>query len=250
MSDWLDHEVPIEWLLEMLDVIRQTPDLDWLLLSKRLGMWQYRLNDAFDRRVEILPGTEFEDDPLVDFIHNWLKGNAPDNIWIGTTMENQKQVELRTPLLVMIPAKIHFVSCEPLLSGLNLDWVTAPDDQVTIYPLAGTVICEGMNEPVPLDHGGIDWVICGGESGPRSRPIHPDWARNLRDQCAQREVPFFFKQWGEYRPAQHGETDGQERHIYVDGDVKGAMWRAGKKEAGRLLDGEEHNGFPEFKVAS
>jgi protein gp37 len=100
--------------------------------------------------------------------------------------------------------------------------------------------CEETSEDDPLFGGAtIDWVIVGGESGPAARPMHPDWARSLRDQCAAADVPFFFKQWGAHAPA---SAIAPGEHLPQDADI---MLPAAKSRAGRLLDGVEHNGMPE-----
>ena len=83
----------------------------------------------------------------------------------------------------------------------------------------------------------LDWVVVGGESGTNARPMHPDWARSLRDQCAVAGVPFLFKQWGEWLP------DNQNNAVSPPHDVSGSI-RVGKKSAGRLLDGVQHDGYP------
>jgi protein gp37 len=89
----------------------------------------------------------------------------------------------------------------------------------------------------------IDWVIVGGESGPGARPMHPDWARSLREQCAAADVPFLFKQWGEWTPAPEViDASGQMFHRFDDGTW---VQRIGKNAAGRLLDGRTHDSFPE-----
>lgn len=139
----------------------------------------------------------------------------PENAWIGTTVENQEQAEIRIPHLLKVPARVRFLSCEPLL------------EEVLIY---GT--------------GKTDWVIAGGESGPRARAMHPEWVRSLRDQCEADEVPFFFKQWGEFAPRhdlQAAQLAGKE---WVTFDPDNSVCRVGKKAAGRTLDGREHSAFP------
>jgi hypothetical protein len=107
---------------------------------------------------------------------------------------------------------------------------------------------EGMGSRINASHfmgqQRIGWVIAGGESGPGARPMHPDWARSLRDQCAAAQVPFFFKQWGEWAPADDFASELQE-HYDVLGRTSGASIRIGKKRAGHLLDGAEHHAFPE-----
>ena len=89
----------------------------------------------------------------------------------------------------------------------------------------------------------LHWVICGGESGPGARPMHPDWARSLRDQCAAAGVPFLFKQWGEWLPSEAEDQPvyrGEHRHL--GGHVH--TYRIGKAAAGRMLDGRTHDEFP------
>ena len=121
----------------------------------------------------------------------------PPNVWLGVSVENQRWTT-RVDALREIPAAVRFLSCEPLLG------------------------------PLDLDLEGVGWVIAGGESGPRARPMDVEWARGVRDQCLASGVPFFFKQWGEHGP------DGR---------------REGKKRAGRLLDGRTWDEAPE-RVAS
>ena len=158
------------------------------------------------------------------------------NVWLGVSVEDQRAADERIPLLLRTPAAVRFLSCEPLLGAVKLPQCTAD----ARCPLNGI---EGHSER-PM--GGIDWVICGGESGPGARPMHPEWARGLRDQCARAGVPFFFKQWGEWAPesalpayAPHSVTfrfdDGRQ------------VFRAGKKAAGRVLDGCTHDGMPQRK---
>ena len=199
LADWLDDEVPMEWLADLLDLILRTPTLDWLLLTKRPQLWRQRLEAAADIGSDVA--------------ESWLDGNVPTNVWIGTTVEDQKRADERIPALLQIPARVRFLSCEPLLGPVDLH-----SQHIKIETWR---VGESFDGPAPLD--GIHWVICGGESGPKARPMHPDWARSLRDQCAEAGVPFLFKQFGE-----HNEQ-GQ---------------RVGKHTAGRLLDGREHNEFP------
>lgn len=221
--DWLDEDVPIGHLAELLDLIRRTPNLDWLLLTKRPDNWYYRLADAancVEGLDEDFDGSGyFPETPLSYWLNEWLGGQCPQNVWIGTSVENQEMADKRIPELLKIPARVRFLSCEPLLSAVDL----IDAQGYWIAPM-------------------VDWVICGGESGPDARPMDAEWARSLRDQCKNAGLPFFFKQWGEFRPVRKGETDRQERHCWID-DAE--MWRSGKKESGRLLDGVEHSEFPE-----
>lgn len=132
------------------------------------------------------------------------------NVWIGVSVESQTFAEKRIPRLLETPAAVRFLSCEPLLGPLDLTpWLSR-----------------------------LDWVIAGGESGPGARPMHPDWVRSIRDQCAIAGVPFHFKQWGEFRP--HG-GGGPKAVQFGDGV---SVAKLGKKEAGRTLDGREWDQFP------
>ena len=149
LADVFDGEVSISYREKLFGLAPQTPNLDWLFLSKRLHIaQQYMASAVVARLFDQLP---------------------PPNIWIGATVENRKMAELRIPLLRETSAAKRFLSVEPLLEDLGV-----------------------------IDLTGIDWVICGGESGKGARPMHPDWARSLRDQCQAAGVPFFFKQWGEW----------------------------------------------------
>ncbi len=154
------------------------------------------------------------------------------NLWLGVSVEDQKAADERIPLLLQTPAAKRFISAEPLLGAVDLEAAAHG------FTCAGTD--DGRSHPLR----GLDWVICGGESGPNARPMHPDWARSLRDQCADADVPFFFKQWGEWRPRDQMPEDTWQR-LDAAGEVPGeAPYRVGKKAAGALLDGVEHKAFP------
>ena len=159
-------------------------------------------------------------------------GYLPENVWLGISICNQEEADRDIPKLLQVPAAVRFLSMEPLLGSVCL-------------------------EDYDTTHAGIDWVIVGGESGPHARPMHPDWARSLRDQCAAAGVQFLFKQWGEWVPGeiladhditeslricrevQRGRTD--VTHFFDDMQV---VARIGKKSAGRLLDGRTFDEFP------
>lgn len=224
LADWLDDEVSPEWLTDLLQVIHETPNLDWLLLTKRPENFATRMQAAWDAREERNMGG-------AALAHNWKNGDAPKNVWIGTTVEDQARAHSRIVEVLGIPAWVHFLSCEPLLElvklDLNIEWKSP-------WPTAK-----------------INWVICGGESGPGARPMHPDWARSLRDQCAAVGVPFLFKQWGEWswpHPMSPMEREKGETMFKPDHfrrlDDNFAQIKVGKKITGRLLDGIEHNAFP------
>jgi len=244
LADWLDNEVPIEWLVDLLGLIRDTPNLDWLLLTKRVGNWYARITQAHQHIVRTMGGGTAEQNthPLWSlglWLQDWTADIAPGNVWIGATVVNQTEAERDIPRLLKLPARVRFLSVEPMLGAVKLrwDWVSKGS------PLGGGPSCnlaEPWKAPDPLP--AIDWVIAGGESGTQARPTHPTWARVLRDQCAAAGVPFLFKQWGEWGPYARGRVDSAA--LASANALDEPMQRFGKKLAGRMLDGVEHNGFP------
>ena len=240
-------------------LIHDTPALDWLLLTKRTQnffdrlMKAGRLLNGADQ-VESLPPINTE---VADWIEGWMQNQPPVNVWIGTSVEDQQAANTRIPELLKIPAKIRFLSCEPLLGPVAF---SCPQYNGT---RGGTGITSiHWNEL-------IHWVIAGGESGPNARPMHPDWVRSLRDQCATANVPFLFKQWGEWIPRSQalrsvtaaielckgstkdavmrrdtGLIDEGLGRANSSNDADSSIYKVGKKVAGRLLDGNKYNGFP------
>lgn len=196
-----DRPELIETRDRLFALIDQTPNLDWLLLTKR------------PENIKKLWPFGWYDDQFT-----W------ENIWIGTTVENQEQANKRIPHLLNVPARVRFLSCEPLLGPIDLSH-----------------FANSEGEEYGIQDGGIHWVICGGESGSNARPMHPDWARDLRDQCTAARVSFFFKQWGEYWPGEAGRLYRGSAIDFTDGQ---SMVRTGKKAAGRELDGREWSEFP------
>ncbi|HYE29936.1 MAG TPA: phage Gp37/Gp68 family protein [Methylomirabilota bacterium] len=246
LSDWLDDEVPIEWLADLLSLIHSTPHMDWLLLTKRPENFQRRLLHAgmdmmgyVDGQKSNLPeAAATVPEKIIESVLGWSKlESCPSNVWIGTTVEDQQRANERIPHLLRIPARIRFLSCEPLLGPLGLrHW-------------------RGQ---------GLHWVIGGGESGPGARPTHPGWATGLQDTCARDGYAFFWKQWGEWKPLrnlyaedrdthENGSTDrvialeycGQIPEGHQPDATAWLMDRVGKKAAGRLLDGREWNEVPQ-----
>lgn len=170
LADVFDDAVPEEWRTDLWNLIRATPHLTWMLLTKRPQNIQGMLPGGFCST-------------------GW--GSGLPNVWLGTTAEDAEHYRLRAAHLAAIPCRLRFLSYEPALGpigDLDLGRVGAPE-----------------------------WIICGGESGPGARPMHPDWARSLRDQCTRSGTAFFFKQWGGRTP----------------------------KSGGSLLDGREHKEFPD-----
>jgi len=150
-----------DWRIDLFQLIIETPSLDWLLLTKR----PENVCPMIER------ATGFSDCLM------WF----PDNVWIGTSVENQEQADKRIPELLKVPAAVRFLSVEPLLGSVDLENWVMPDDS---RPSHGILTGDSL----------IDWVIVGGESGPNARPMHPDWVRAIRDQCQMADVPFFMKQ--------------------------------------------------------
>ena len=217
LADVFDNDAPTEWRDDLWRLIETTPHLDWLLLTKRIG----------NVRHMVWP--------------RWMQSGFPPNVWLGATVVNQEEAERDIPKLLAVPARVRFLSIEPMLGPICIECAT---DQA--------------------DDGTIDWVIAGGESGPAARPVHPDWLRALRDECEAFGVPFIFKQFGEWRPPMEGEKfntamgraqkvpafivapEGTVHCFENERTASGgkAMLRVGKKLAGRCLDGLTHDGFP------
>lgn len=251
MADWLDPEVPAEWLADLLALVDATPALDWLLLTKRPHLWRERLQAVTAGHAA---GNAFA--------ALWLAGAAPPNVWVGATVEDQQRADERVPALLAIPARVRFLSCEPLLGPLELT-------------RAGAMMAHRAHQLV-------HWIIGGGESGRGARPTHPDWARGLRDDAVEFGVPFFWKQNGEWLPVcpVHPEPgvdvdeegcdldpgallDGYDERNVRAVDLRGAVWderdgqpppgswwtvRVGKAKAGRLLDGRTWDEVPEGRA--
>ncbi len=199
------------------------------------------------------------------------------NVWLGVSVEDQQRADERVPDLLATPTGIHWLSCEPLLGPVDLTRVKrfrdGTADKEFINAVGGRMWTDqtGLPNPDPSwaypgrrfsEGRGLDWIVIGGESGKGARPMHPAWARSLRDQCAEAGVPMFFKQFGSWRPSELCNLDCSARDILIydetskvwreaqdDGGWIGnqAMCRVSKKRAGRLLDGVEHNGMPEVR---
>ena len=242
LCDWLDDQVSVEWLADLLDLIRRTPMLDWLLLTKRPENWRERLTTWRDAQLDAMSAPKLPRE-LYDWVTAWLQGAAPANVWIGAGGEDQQRADKRIPALLSIPARVRFLSCEPLLGPVQLG-LTHPTDEVWPEQHADLKPYHDVNGEI-FWRRGIDWVVCGGESGSAARPMHPAWARSLRDQCEVAGVPFLFKQWGEWAPAKAGSGVGTVCFAGLASEPDERIRRVGKKAAGRLLDGVVHDEFPE-----
>lgn len=259
LADVFDNHASIadEWRGGLAALIQATPNLDWMLLTKRIGNADRYLRMMF---------------PL----------GTPRNVWIGATVVNQEEADRDVPKLLAVPAVVRFLSMEPLLGPVALH--NLPIGTGRWSALTGeTLFPDGDYDP---DNARLDLVIVGGESGHGARPMHPDWARSLRDQCHAAGVAFHFKQWGEWKPlsqTEFGEDDAyyhpapesdpeasrrckhdslclapdgtsfsmgsaQQYHKIEDGAFRGAghmsCFKVGKKAAGRLLDGRTWDQMP------
>lgn len=252
MSDLFHEDVPDEFLDLVFASMAKASQHTFLILTKRPErMHNYILKALCDEDCAYEGLYEALDELGIP------DANPLDNIWLGVSVENQAAADERIPLLLQTPAAERFISAEPLLGSVNLTslWKVCPEcGSWEIYePRGDTRYCDDCRADVPAPKVGIDWVIAGGESGPKARPMNPEWVRNLRDQCQAANVPFFFKQWGEYcAPSQmtdevHRAWDchhGTE-NCWKDDDPR---WRVGKKKAGRILDGRTWDEFPEVRL--
>lgn len=285
MTDLFHPDVQEVWIHDILDMVIHYPQHTFMVLTKRPLRMVDIMADFY--RGGWVRGTER---PMVDH-HEPIP-----NLWLGVTAENQEMADRRIPLLLQVPAAVRFVSVEPCLGPVDLGMSTATCSCCERWPSRWIRLPRPVHGDWPVDHATqadpgiyraesnqhgalsvhtsagllgikpaemeilpkLDWVIAGGESGPGARPLHPDWARSIRDQCAAAGVPLFFKQWGEWFPTSQQVTGqrltgdvrvmsngGQVDDISLDsGLTVSHIIRCGKNAAGHLLDGQEHRAFP------
>lgn len=224
MSDLFHEGVLDEVIDRVLTTVALSPRHTYQVLTKRprrmrdyfLGDWAIRVYSAIDGN------------PAGATSAGWLAGGQPlPNLWLGVSVEDQCRADERIPLLLDTPAAVRWVSAEPLLGAVDL---------------IRTMDRAGYDPVWSIRQCGLDWVVVGGESGPGARPMHPQWARSLRDQCAAAGVPFLHKQNGEW--ASVSEVEGPGQHFsFPDGAT---VRRVGKRAAGRSLDGVIHDAPPEI----
>lgn len=270
MCDLFHPSVEIGILTHVFDIIKQCPQHTFQILTKRP-----------EQALKMMWGKHGE---------GWRyfgDGDYHKNVWLGVTAENQEQADKRIPILLQIPAAVRFVSIEPMLGaldltdihekqGLSTDVITDQKKDVAHFNKVYAKHIKSPLEPEPV----LDWVIVGGESGPGARPMHPDWARGVRDQCQAAKtgrskidygkphcgrrylelqdssVPFFFKQWGKHLP--YGQISPNYPNTRSDGKLHEfeenstinphRSWYfspVGKKKAGWLLDGKKWNQYPQ-----
>lgn len=279
MSDLFHPDVPDEFIDKVFAMMALAKQHTFQVLTKRPERMaryvdtEFRSNLIMDQMMALTPDRGVWSWP------GWREAFA--HLWLGVSVEDQETANERIPLLLQTPASVRWVSAEPLLgpvrlgkwleycpSSKNEDGVSHAllfdgDDPYTVCAwcherrdaLRGHVIGEKHSVR------GIDWIVVGGESGPKARPMHPDWARSIRDQCKAAKVPYFFKQWGEWAPAHpwHEQAEGTWLHFggKTFGPTEGNpfspvttaahMIRYGKKRAGSFLDGIEHKEYPEVQ---
>ena len=262
MSDLFHEAVPNSFIDQVFAVMAQAPRHLFQVLTKRPERMRSYLSDA--HRLERWSDARI---PLVSM--EW--GDYPlPNVWLGVSVEDQATADERITLLLDTPAAVRWISAEPLLGPVDLQRLAYSEDTGEDFGgwpgfdavglwgngLTGEwssaercgIVMRGFE--ISFRTPKLDWVVVGGESGPNARPMHPDWARCLRDQCAAAGVPFLFKQWGEWSPGylEHGNDLTYEQIV----DAKQHEWpeghcafRVGKRSAGRMLDGVQHDGYPE-----
>lgn len=231
MADVFDNEVPEQWRIDLFELIRECQHLNWMLLTKRIGNVTKMLPDVFDRG---------------DYSH----------VGIMATVVNQEEADRDIPKLMRLKKEQNLswigLSCEPLLGPIHLGYLGWPGGETR--PRDGYNALIGIryeNGDIAERLPKIDWVICGGESGAHARPMHPRWAAGLRDQCDAAQVPFFFKQWGEWSPYGNAHLPGAKGRSVAEQmrnlralDKDTTMTRCGKKIAGRELDSKIYSEFP------
>lgn len=297
MGDLFHEGVPFEFIDKVFAVMALTPQHTYQVLTKRPErMAEYFLGHDLRKilvnyireRLTTREGIEgkhwdtirsfftpeqtenirakakWEEVSWIGVVNDWgLWPDAPSpilpNVWLGTSVEDQKTADERIPHLLKVPAMVRFLSCEPLLGPVDLTRFKINGGDAFRNALTGTQIV-GPPDFIELDNlPKIHWVIAGGESGPGARPMHPDWVRSLRDQCQAAGVAFFFKQWGAWRPSKRNSWEGGIKKVVitpmgatmkVDPGVRCEMPRwitmenVGKKAAGNVLDGVQHLEFP------
>lgn len=275
MADLFHVDVPADYVARVWAVMAMSPRHTFQVLTKRAGRMRSLLNQPWFRStVEELVAEALEAAGGGTLTFGW----PLRNVWLGVSAETQHWADVRIPALLATPAAVRWVSAEPLLGPIDLGPAALrPYERQQggywDYATATDVYGNGKSW-VPAPPAQLDWVVVGGESGRGARPMHPDWARSLRDQCAAAGIAYLFKQWGAWTPlaplrdgvydftgsyslANDGTLYEPGTLAYPDGSRWGEamlarhgrahlthMYRVGKKAAGRELDGRAHDGYP------
>lgn len=270
-GDLFHEAVPDEWIDRVFAVMALAPQHTFQVLTKRPDRAREYL-DSPTRWATVLPTEVLSRSTEAARREHW----PLPNVWLGTSISDQASADLRIPPLLGAPAAVRFVSAEPLLGPVDLTRVGTKESVRSAFPELAARLASHMRPyaisglqiqalgklhqaityyQTPEHMGGfevgsryyprLDWVIVGGESGPHARPMHPDWARSLRDQCVAAGVAFNFKQWGEWVPRRgFACPDDLPRDGWHHFDPECSMRRVGKKAAGRVLDGRTWDQMP------
>ncbi|PZU95593.1 MAG: phage Gp37/Gp68 family protein [Chelatococcus sp.] len=273
MGDLFHEDVPDAWIDRVFAVMALCPQHTFQVLTKRAGrMRDYLGTRAGDWQIVWPDANPPGSLPISRHEQRLAMRGAgwPDaiirptfplrNVWLGVSTEDQKRADERIPDLLATPAAIRFVSAEPLLGPIDFrrmpSPVVTPEDEGYYHSALdggdihyrdsdpdydGKVFTDSVDGPMMEK---LDWIIVGGESGPNARPMHPDWARSIRDQCAAAGTAFFFKQWGEWKGCGPGRIQESNCSAVKKWDETAFSCRVGKTRAGRLLDGVEHKAMP------
>lgn len=290
-GDLFHENVPDEWIDKVFAVMALAQQHQFQVLTKRaermrvyltdedlnnrfcaaLGnmldgdwIWQEgkRFRDRIDNLIDLFLGESTDDEGDLTFHADPM---PLPNVWLGVSVEDQQRADERIPHLLATPAAIRFISAEPLVGEIDLTSIAWPLDRPR-FPETDD-LSEARSALHEIEGTKLHWVIAGGESSPDARPMHPNWIRSLRDQCAAADVPFFFKQWGEWFPHKPRAGDdlggdvrkGRVRIVHPTGEDNVQIFeqtkrntipnstymaRVGKKAAGNFLDGRQHLEFP------
>lgn len=265
-GDLFAEGVPDEWLDQVFAVMALCPQHTFQVLTKRperMRDYLAAIVDTFHASPEGMDQrfgeicVDLTASPCAAGKFEEVNWPLP-NVWLGVSVEDQRRADERIPILLDTPAAIRWISAEPLLGPVDL--TDACQGSWFFDALRGTRWHDDPDRPNQAEQfaRGLDWVVAGGESGPNARPMHPDWVRGLRDQCAAAAVPFLFKQWGSWAPSSVEQaTDPRSgwrclaghphvpkaAELYPENGASFVEF-VGKRRAGRLLDGVEHNGYP------
>jgi len=208
MGDLFHEDVPDRFLDQIFAVMAKAEQHIFLLLTKRpKRAKEYILKAMYDENCNYQGWYEAINDLEIPDV------TPMENVWLGVTAENQARADERIPILLQIPAAKRFVSVEPMLWSvdlsipLHIEWGDVIEEWIEAWP----------GKQAYKNH--IDWVICGGETGPGARPMRPDWVRSLRDQCQAARVPFFFKSWGDWAPGTWMADSESDMTITVNNDL-------------------------------
>lgn len=238
MSDLFHEKCKEEWIDKIFAVMALRPRHQFQVLTKRPERMRDYL-DPLSHRGEIVWHEAAKMDVTLSDV--W----PLPNVWMGVSVENQTTADERIPILSNTAARVRWVSYEPALGPIDFTRIDKRWDMLMLCKTPAGITLPRM----------IDWVVCGGESGPGARPMHPDWARSARDQCVAAGVPYFFKQWGEWvdpeqcvcalhSSGEHGYVADGRKHSDGCPNAKKFVVKVGKKIAGDLLDGQQWHEFP------